>query len=334
MQNFMLHHLRVESVAETTVLLNEYKGSAIRGALFNALRGPLRPARDGYVGFCMNKEAPSCWDCPLHQGCPVSTLVATLDTSQRGHGRYAPRPYIIRPPLDEGKLVYQRGESFTFDFALCAEALLLFPYVVLSLERLGHEGLGKRVEENRWQRGRLRIRRLETIHPLSGERQEVRGENQLMVQMPDLPVTHADVLAEAARLPASGRLTLHFHTPMRLISKKRTLKSPHFRVLFHRLITRLEELSRRFSNTPLVLDVPPLLDLADKVQLVANETRWVNLRSYSTRLKRDTPIGGLVGKAVYEAEDWRPFLPWLVWGCLLGVGKNTVKGDGWYSIKM
>ncbi|MGB0388557.1 MAG: hypothetical protein ACPGWR_27370, partial [Ardenticatenaceae bacterium] len=98
MEDFMLHHLRVEAVAETRVLLNEYKGSAIRGALFNALRGPMRPARDGYAGFCVNKPAPSCWECPLHQGCPVSTLVATLDTSPHAHGRYAPRPYIIRAP--------------------------------------------------------------------------------------------------------------------------------------------------------------------------------------------------------------------------------------------
>lgn len=332
MDGFMLHHLRVETVAETMLLLNEYKGSAIRGALFNALRGPMRAARDGYAGFCVNKVAPSCWECPLHQGCPVSTLVATLDTSQRGHGRYAPRPYIIRAPLDGGKLVYEKGEFFTFDLALCADALMLFPYVVLSLERLLHEGLGKRVEQNGWQRGRLRIRRIETIHPLSGERQEVRSEGSFTVQMPDLPVTHADVLANVADLPASGRLTLEFHTPMRLINRKRLLKVPDFRVLFHRLITRLEELSGRFSDTPLMLDVPPLLDLADKVQLVENETRWIDLRSYSQRRRRDTQIGGLVGKAIYEAEDWQPFLPWLLWGSLLGVGKNTVKGEGWYSI--
>jgi len=47
MHNFTLHHLRVETEAETPVLLNPHKGSAIRGALFHALRGPGRPAPDG-----------------------------------------------------------------------------------------------------------------------------------------------------------------------------------------------------------------------------------------------------------------------------------------------
>src|SRR5690606_9165031 len=100
----------------------------------------------------------------------------------------------------------------------------------------------------------------------------------------------------------------------------------------HRLITRLEQLSSRFSDTPLSLDVPALLEQAAQVKLVQNQTRWVELDSYSTRRRSTTPIGGLVGCAVYEAEEWGPFRPWLIWGSLLGVGKNTVKGDGWYTI--
>ena len=75
-----------------------------------------------------------------------------------------------------------------------------------------------------------------------------------------------------------------------------------------------------------------LLALADQVQLLDNQTRWVELESYSTRQRRSTQIGGLVGTATYRAVDWQPFAPWLVWGSLLGVGKNTVKGDGWYAI--
>lgn len=332
MQNFTLHHLRVETIAETPVLLNEHKGSAIRGALFHALRGPKRPAADGYTGFCTNKAAPSCWDCPLHHACPVSTLVATLD-EEGLHGRNVPRPYVIRPPRDGHKILYRPGEPFTFDLALCADALNLFPYVVLALERLQHEGLGKIGQENQWQRGRLRVERISALHSLTGEIQDIRTNGQHTVRMPDLPATHADVLEAAERLPESGRLSLHFHTPTRLIADGRTLKRPDFHPLLHRLITRLEELSGRFSNTPLCLDVPALLVESDQVQLVENRTKWVELDSYSTRLGRSTPIGGLIGTAVYECDDWRPFTPWLVWGSLVGVGKNTVKGDGWYTIQ-
>jgi CRISPR-associated endoribonuclease Cas6 len=60
-------------------------------------------------------------------------------------------------------------------------------------------------------------------------------------------------------------------------------------------------------------------------------TRWQELKSYSTRQKRTTPIGGLVGSATFEG-DLAPFLYLLVMGELLHVGKSVVKGDGWYKI--
>ena len=42
MDNFTFHYLRIKTVVETPVLLNQHKGSAIRGALYHALRGPSR----------------------------------------------------------------------------------------------------------------------------------------------------------------------------------------------------------------------------------------------------------------------------------------------------
>lgn len=337
MENFTLHHLRVETAVARPLLLNEHKGSALRGALFHALRGPLRPAADGYTGFCVNKAAPSCWECPLFAACPVNTLVATLDETARG-GRDVPRPYIIRAQPSK-KVLYREGEAFVFDLALCADALRFFPYIVMALERLAHEGLGKRGPENDYQRGRLRIERVTAVHPLTGAGQEIRASSQSRTKLPDLPATHADVLALAQQWTAVHHGTapvsyaFHFHTPLRLIEQGHTLKQPRFRPLFHRLITRLEELSGRFSDTPLQLDVPALLTLADEVALVRNQTQWVELESYSTRQGGSTPIGGLMGTAVYQAPDWQPFLPWLIWGSLVGVGKNTVKGDGWYTLQ-
>jgi hypothetical protein len=335
MQDFTLHHLRVRAEVETPVLLNQHKGSALRGALFHALRGPDRPAGDGYTGFCTNKSAPSCWECPLHHACPVATLVSTLDARPQSntHGRYPPRPYVIRPPLDNGKTRYHPGDPFHFDLILCADALQLFPYVIMALERLGHEGLGKRQKENGWRRGRLRLTALHAVHPLTGEIQPIRNEGERMVQIPDLPATHAQVMEAAARLPENGRLTLHFHTPTRLIKRGQLSETPDFRTLFLRLVTRLEQLSEGFSATPLELDVPPLVTLADQVQIVDDKTKWLDLKGYSTRKRRETLLGGLVGSVTYQSDDWTPFRPWLVWGGLLGVGKNTVKGDGWYSIE-
>ena len=60
-------------------------------------------------------------------------------------------------------------------------------------------------------------------------------------------------------------------------------------------------------------------------------TRWVDVVSYSSRTRQRTPIGGLVGAVTLEGDlaDLRELL---VWGSLIHVGKNAVKGDGWYTI--
>jgi hypothetical protein len=37
---------------------------------------------------------------------------------------------------------------------------------------------------------------------------------------------------------------------------------------------------------------------------------------------------------VLQADDWSPFWPWLVWGQFVHVGKDAVKGNGWYEIRI
>ena len=64
-----------------------------------------------------------------------------------------------------------------------------------------------------------------------------------------------------------------------------------------------------------------------------NYLSWEELRSYSTRQRRDTPTSGLMGHVTLQAEDWSPFLPWLTWGQYTHVGKDAVKGNGWYEVK-
>jgi hypothetical protein len=73
------------------------------------------------------------------------------------------------------------------------------------------------------------------------------------------------------------------------------------------------------------------LDLADSIRCSNDQTSWLELKSYSNRQKRSTPIGGLVGSATFEG-NLMPFLDLLVLGELIHVGKNVVKGDGWYKI--
>jgi len=323
-ERFTAHRLMVRAIANEPVLLNEHKGSAIRGALYHGLRNR----------FCAIKaQEIACADCMLWQACPVCTLVSTLGAENR-LGRDAARPYTIQPPLD-GQTLYRAGDNLTFGLTLYADAIKLFPYVIMALKELEEAGLGRRADLNGWRRGTLRVEAIWAENPLSGERQPVLHEGESVVRVADIPVTHAQVLARAEALPQSGALRLSLLTPTRLTHRGRLVKPGEvtLAVLLGRVLDRLESLVQHFGAEPLALDYAALIGQAARACTVGDATRWVELESYSTRQRRATPIGGLMGEVALACDDWRPFWPWLLWGQFTHVGKNAVKGDGWYRIE-
>lgn len=260
----------------------------------------------------------------------MAALVAPLrDEAQKG-GEQRPRPYVVRPPLGGGRR-YGPGDTLSFQFALFGKAAQLFPYVVMAAQELPHEGLGRRLDELGGRRGALRVTRIAALNPLNGEQTDLFRAGQPEVAIPSQPITAADVAAFAATLP-TDRIRLIFHTPLRLIEQERLLKQIALRPLIQRLLRRLDDLSIAYGGGPLGLDYPAILALAEDVQLVEDQTRWVDVTSYSSRQRRHTPIGGLVGTAGF-AGNLAPLRELLVWGSLVHVGKNAVKGDGWYSVR-
>ncbi len=335
MNRFAVHQLHITCEARTPIRLNEHKGSALRGALFHALRGSPNP-RGSWSGFCANKSAPSCFECPVSPLCPVMRLVSTLD-EESDFGRDRPRPYVINPPLDP-RTAYEPGSQFNYDLLLAGDAADLLPYVVLALDRLAHEGLGARIqgaagEDGRPQRGTAAVVRIDAVNPLTGETNAVLRPNERTVKVPSQPIDHASVVAVADQLPRSGDLIVRFLTPLRLVDHKQLVKVPYFRPLLQRLVERIKSLVEAFSGEAAPFDICELRDAADAVSMVENRSQWLELEGYSTRLGHPQVIGGLVGSVRYRAEDWSPFLPWLVWGTVLHAGKNAVKGDGWFGLE-
>jgi len=333
MNAFTAHRLSVTARVVTPVALNTHKGSALRGALYHALR----------KRFCtMRDRAHECSACPLWQVCPVCTLVSTLSTRNRT-GRDAARPYTIQPPLEPLHTRYEPGERLSFGLTLYADALRLFPYVIMALCELEEDGLGRKLPENGWRRGTVAVEQVRAENPLAGVAQEVMhrapsgdsDEGSATVSFPDIPITHSQVMERAAALAAEKTLRVVFLTPARLVHRRSLVKPGEvaFPVLLGRLLDRLESLAQHHTDTPLALDYAALLERAEAVRTVDDRTRWVELSSYSTRQRRATPIGGLEGAVTFACDDWAPFAPWLVWGQFVHVGKDAVKGNGWYQVK-
>ena len=319
MHHFTAHRLRFIAEVQTPIELNEHQGSAIRGALFHAMRRQ----------FCFQQQFRSCRPCPLHATCPISFVLATVDDEAR-RGADLPRPYTIEPPLGASPS-YAPGDSLQFGLTMLSRALDLFPYVILAVNGLQREGLGRKVEANGWQRGTFELQEVWAENPLTDERQQVVESGNPLVQVPDIPITHEQVMERAAALGGRRQLTLHFLSPTRVVESSHLLKQPLFRPLVQRLFERLSALAWAYCETPLELDFRRLLDLAERVGLVEDQTSWLEWESYSTRRRAPTPLGGLVGQATYRG-DLTPFLPWLVWGQFTHVGKDAVKGNGMYEM--
>jgi hypothetical protein len=317
--SLLTHHLQFTMVAATPLELGDNAGSAVRGALVNALLDR----------FCANKDAPTCVDCPLFNVCPVAALVAPMRETGETGGDQRPRPYVTRPPQPRR---YAPGETLTFGLGLFGHAAELFPYLVMAAQGIEVQGLGRRLQEQNGRRGRVRLLAIHAVNPLTGDRQPLFQAGQRQVQVPGIPIGPAEVAAFAATLP-ENRLTLRFLTPMRLIDKGGLVKRPALRPLIQRLGIRLTDLAAAYGDGPLpAADARALLPIADSATLESDNTRWIDITSYSRRSGERTPIGGMVGEAVFTG-NLGPLREILVWGSLVHVGKNAVKGDGWYVVE-
>ncbi len=334
------HHIRFTVRATTPLVFGEFKGSALRGALAGVLRRTFCPA--------WRAEKTD----PLHQAlCPICQLLSVEgDEETAGDVR---RPYAIEPPLDE-QTHFAAGETFSFGLALYGDKLAYLPYLVLAVGGMGESGLGKKGDQERGRRGegatgredrgRFGVEQIEAVNPLSGATETMMAADERMVRSPNLPVTHAQVMqicdAWLPRLAAQGnQLTVHFRTPTRLTQDEGTQKRADFFPFCKKVVLRVLDLCAQHGGGRPTLDGQALelrrhiYPHADSVQLLTDETQWWDLKGYSSRLARAQVLGGFVGRATYYAPDWRPLLPWLIWGMSAHVGKNIVKGCGIYDLR-
>ncbi len=312
-----VHWLRFTVRAETDIHFHAFAGSALRGALAGVLTRQYCPEwRNG---------TPD----PLHrQLCPVCQLLGWEHRDIEGGD--VRRPYALIPPLDP-RTGYGRGESFSFTLTLLGERVQLLPYLILGVGAMGETGLGR--ADRTGQRGRFVVTAVDAINPLTRASRALVESGAATVRLETLPVTHDQVMASARQLADKQRIRLQFQTPLRLNQEGRLVKVPAFFPLAKQIALRLLDLcAQHGTGRPDVRLKETLYPYADQVSLIEDKTRWCEVAGYSQRLGRRQQLSGLLGEAVYAAPDWQPLLPWLIWGQVVQVGKNTVKGCGVYTL--
>lgn len=316
MYNDLLHGLssitlRFTVRAKQRIVLSGQPGSAIRGALYGVLSD----------NFCTEQGSPS--DDVHIQTCPVCWLLADKDATARGGGD-VPRAMTIQPPPPK---TYHPGQVFRFGVTLIGNAQNLLPYVTRAAQKMGEVGIGQG-------RGRFDLISIHEYSPVY-DVERILFEHGI-VQKPTLQMTTTRVNEVASQM--GGCIVIELKTPLRLIQNKQLVKKPMPVPFMARLADRVEKLAKRYAET----DQSPSDDtwreaymatksLADTLQVVSDDTYWQDAFSGSKRTGRTTPIGGLMGQFCLEG-DLSNFAALLIWGQVLHVGKDAVKGNGWYQL--
>jgi len=306
LQGLEVHHLTFTCYPVHEVHFGPQAGAQLRGALWDVLR-------------------------PLIGDTVLLDRLMNLETPDGARGSNPARPFSIRPPIDtraESDRLYTANETFSFGISIFGTVIDLFPYIVQGIDHMGQTGVG-------YGRGKFTLGAVYAINPMTGQHQPLLVERKI-TGLPAIPVTFEQVAAAARARPLDS-ITLQFITPTQLTgSHKRLLSQPEFSYLIPRLIERCQSIAENYA--PIATPQSEwrdehlrLRDLAATVTLSAHQMRWINVRSGSRRTNSGKKISGFVGEATFTGH-LKPFMSWLLWGQSLQVGKNTVKGCGWYAI--
>lgn len=306
-------HLRFQARAGTPIRLGQYQSAErLRDALAQVMLRAVCPETQ-------RSEKPS----PEHAAvCPACWLLAAQtdpNTVRRVYTLAGPQP-----PLD----TLAPDQPFQFTITLFGDGFRFLPYFVLAASAMGDTGVGPG-------HGKFEIVSIRAVNPLTDEAHAILEEGEKVVKPQALPVCWDQAQAVAERYPSEGDIRIRFLSPVRLIESDHVVKAPDFGIFFQRLLERIDDLSRQHNGGTRRLpeEVAELNRFADQVRLVEQSTQWIELWGPSGRTGRSTPMGGLVGFAVYRSKHWDRLLPWLLLGQGVQVGKLTAKGNGVFQVE-
>lgn len=291
--------------------LPPYKGATFRGGFGSVFRRISCAVRQ-----------PDCHGCKIREQCPYAYIFETAppqDAQALSKYESIPRPFVIEPPL-ETKRNYLPGESLQFNLVLFGRAISYLPYFILVFREMGEIGLGK---------GRCPFSLDEVAAAGLSEEKIIYSDESGVVKNLDLSYSGNQLLE---RFPEkAGRVRLVFETPVQLKDKGKPVFRPDFHIFFRQAMRRISSLAYFHQGEPLIVDYPVLAERSRRVALTENATRRHDWERYSQRQQQRLNMGGLIGTVVYEGV-LDEFLPFLILGEQVHVGKNAVFGLGKYRI--
>ena len=105
-----------------------------------------------------------------------------------------------------------------------------------------------------------------------------------------------------------------------------------FELLIRTLLRRISLLAKIHCEANWELPYKEIIAQANTIPLGKSDLRWVDWERYSTRQRQRMNLGGFVGASGYSGSV-APFLPLILLGQFVHVGKNTTFGLGKFLVQ-
>ncbi|MEW6374612.1 MAG: CRISPR system precrRNA processing endoribonuclease RAMP protein Cas6 [Thermodesulfobacteriota bacterium] len=294
--------------------LPSYKGSTFRGGFGHAFKKVV----------CVNSEKV-CGSCLLKGKCVYSYVFETPPPSNTLKMRkypFAPHPFVITPPLEE-KREYLKDDALCFGLTLIGKSIDYLPYFIYTFDELGRMGIGKGKGKYQLEEVRSRgdTKREETIY---SSKDKTLHQNFRVTNL-------AELLSSFTSNPTPQIITLHFITPTRLKFDGKLSPTLEFHILLRNLLRRVSLLSYFHCNCELNLDFKGIIEKSREIKVGKSNLHWFDWERYSNRQDTKMMMGGFVGSVTFEG-NLEQFLPFLLLGEYIHVGKGTSFGLGKYEI--
>ena len=309
MNTFSLDFVRLTFLfkAQVESHLPPYMGSMLRGAMGTIFRR----------NACMAEKA-DCKDCMFIRQCEYAYVFKTshLNAAENTEQHYVPRPFVIKPPLDE-KTYYSAGKTFEFELLLIGRGADLLPFFIAAFAEAAQNGFST---------GRYPFQLEKVEQNLPEGRQLLWDGGKQLHRQPVLERSRPVKLEGDADRHC---ITLKLRTPIRMVDRGKLSNELDFVLLMHNIFSRLDLLGRAHGTGCLDLPYEELLDKASRVEIVPEISvlRWEDWQRYSYRQEKSLLMDGLVGRITYQGE-LEPFMPYLRMAEIFHVGKGTVFGLG------
>lgn len=305
---------RITFYPEETLLVPEYKGSMLRGALGYALRKVACPLK-----------RLECIECQLNQKCAYSICFETpipQDAQIMKNDTKAPHPFILEPPL-EPKNRYEIGEPFACTLTLVGKAQEYLPHFICALILMGERGFSK-------DRGKAKLISLENLTKDQSWKTIYDSETGRYIGKPYIH-TVEDIQRKVDEIKDSDCYEISYLTPTRIKIKDKFAEDGELKTIVVHLIRRLTTLQYFFCDGEIRKDLNYIIEMARNQTSVNSEFKWKRWVRYSSRQRQRLSMGGFIGKVVYNRLPVE-LLELLVWGENLHIGKGTVFGMGKYRV--